>query len=224
MKSIIGKSSYRKSRLHDEKGNLISLKYIFSHMIPALISYIISQFGFRPILPWIPYSAINFLNKIPNKENLCVLEYGSGMSTIWFANNFKNIYSVEDYKPWHSKVLTLINKLRIINIDYNYISTKEDYINFCSKFNILFDLIIIDGSYRSECIKASLKYLRPGGYLYLDDSDKNSINSNETDMRICENILRSLSPNDGCVFEFTDFSPCQFFVKQGMVYIKPKQI
>src|SRR5690349_10957027 len=87
----------RKTRFHDEKGNLVSFPYLVTHGPLALLSLInLKLFGVRAEKPWLSYAAINEIDQFLTPEKT-VLEFGSGMSTIWFAKKSNQVYSVENY-------------------------------------------------------------------------------------------------------------------------------
>ena len=91
-----------------------------------------------------------------------------------------------------------------------------------SQDNIGFDLIIVDGSYRSKCMASAIKLLKPGGIIYLDNSDKDYISGG--DMRLAEDILLDFAQEKHAQFKyFTDFAPAEFFVNQGLIVICPHQ-
>ncbi len=58
-------------------------------------------------IPWFTYPAIEFLKERLTKE-MTVFEYGSGSSTLFFAERVKEIISVETNKEWFNKI---VNKL-----------------------------------------------------------------------------------------------------------------
>ncbi|MHB8173612.1 MAG: O-methyltransferase [Nitrospirota bacterium] len=206
----------RKSRFHDEKGNLISIRNLFYHGPMALMSSILRfVFNYRPALPWISYSAIGKLKDFLNEESV-ILEFGSGMSTIWFARHAKRVYSVEDNVEWYKKVTGLIVGCGIDNVHYRFAEGK-DYYSFMSDQTERFDLIMVDGSNRSDCIRNVMHLLKPGAMIYLDNSDKHSSPSGG-DTRIAEDMLLNLSKDcNGDMQYFTDFAPAQFFVQEGLM-------
>src|ERR1017187_8783871 len=54
-------------------------------------------------LPWMTYPAIEFIRKRV-KPDMSVFEYGSGGSTIWWANQVREVISVEHDRAWFEKV------------------------------------------------------------------------------------------------------------------------
>ena len=50
------------------------------------------------------------------------LEYGSGISTIYFARKTGNLVSIEHDKIWHEHIRTLLAKSKLSNVNYILIS------------------------------------------------------------------------------------------------------
>ena len=216
---IISGDKLRKSRLHDEKGNFATWENVLLHSFPAALTGILRlSVGYRPEKPWIAYSSIKFLENFLSKDSR-VLEFGSGMSTIWYGKHAGEVFSVEDYKPWHDKVSKIIEGKCITNITYKITEDESQYCSFMSNDKKGFDLVMVDGKFRSKCISNASKLVRPGGVLYLDNSDKDSA-PNGGDMRLAESFLRDFAKSTNAeVTEVTDFAPTQFFVQQGL-YVK----
>jgi len=171
--------------------------------------------GYRPELPWIGYTSIDNLNTFLNKDSR-VLEFGSGMSTIWYAKHAGEIFSVEDCRPWYDNVTKIIESKRLSNITYRFAESESEYSEFMSDDTNGFDLVIIDGSCRSKCVAHATKLIKPGGILYLDNSDKDSA-PNGGDMRTAEAHARDFAIDSNAqITEITDFAPTQFFVQQGL--------
>ena len=85
-----------------------------------------------------------------------------------------------------------------------------------------FDLIMVDGSYRSLCVEKSFKLLNNGGIFYLDNSDKDS-SGKGGDMRLAEDLAIKYAKEIGAeVTYFTDFAPTQLFGQQGLMIKKSK--
>jgi 16S rRNA G966 N2-methylase RsmD len=216
LKKILSGDDFHKTRLHDAKGNLVRLDYAIIHGFYAITTGLLRIFwGYRPVLPWIPYSAIKEIEKIINKHSI-ILEFGSGMSTIWLARKCDKVYSVEDSEDWFDIVKEKLERLRLNNVIYE-MRDGNSYIPLSGVVDELFDFIMIDGLYRSACLKFALQKLKPNGYLYLDDTDMDMRVQNG-DMRIAEDYLRGVvNERGGQLVYFTDFSPTQFFVKQGLL-------
>lgn len=118
-------------------------------------------------IPWFTYPAIDFLNQITQKE-WTVFEYGSGNSTLWWSSKVKSVVSVEDNKDWFEEVSKQIpNNARVIY------KCKKEYPSVIQEFpEKEFDVIVVDGSKRNECVKSSISRLKENGILVFDNSDR----------------------------------------------------
>ena len=210
-------SRLRKSRLHDEKGNFVSWPKICTNGPCAFATALLRLgIGYRPPSPWISYTAIRFFKKFLSPQSR-VLEFGSGMSTIWFATHAGEVYSVEAYRPWYEKVDRMIQKRQFKNIHYTFACTEDAYAGFVADDRKGFDLILVDGDWRSSCVSRASHMLRPGGILYLDNSDKDSAPQGG-DMRLAEKLAREFAARmGGSITLITDFAPTQLFVQQGLL-------
>lgn len=126
----------------------------------------------RPI-PWITHKAVLFLYQfIKTHPNAKVLEFGSGSSTIWFAQRTKNLVSVEHSAQWFDevgKILTANPKCSTVKRIFH----KIPYYSVCEGFaDNYFDLILVDGRNRNGCIKHAIRILKHGGVLMLDNAER----------------------------------------------------
>ncbi len=120
-------------------------------------------------LAWITYPALQFLNGLDLKGKN-IYEYGSGNSTLYWANLGANVYSVEDNKTWFEFLKKKTENMKNINISLEI--NKIDFIQNIKKHDMKFDIILIDGEHsRYECAKISLNYLHENGVIILDNSD-----------------------------------------------------
>lgn len=139
----------------------------------------------NPGVPWMAPKAIAYMDKVIDK-NFQMLEWGSGGSTTWFSKRAKHVTSVEDNQSWFERVRRTFEQEKITNIDYRFIPTDHsidqekciqekkipEYVAVVNGFQQdYFDMIIVDGSFRNVCINQSPRFLKPGGYLVLDNSN-----------------------------------------------------
>jgi len=84
-------------RLTDELNQPVPIGRLVRHGPLAVFQACMRlAFGVRPIAPWIPFDAAARLQQyLKSQRNATVLEYGSGMSTIWFAEHAAHVVSVE---------------------------------------------------------------------------------------------------------------------------------
>lgn len=120
-------------------------------------------------IPWVTYPFISFMDTRLDK-GMAIFEYGSGASTMWYSKKVGAVYSVEHDKQWYEDV-----KVVIPSNSYLYYEQLEDngsYANFPVSLKIEFDVIIVDGRDRVNCIHKSIPRLNTGGVIVLDDSER----------------------------------------------------
>lgn len=124
--------------------------------------------GYGEAIPWFTYPAIAFL-KERISGNLDVLEYGSGNSTLFWAQRCKSVTAIEHDEQWYHSLLNA--PLQNIQLHHQPLTPIEGY---CKVETSLqgFHIIVIDGRNRVACCKASVKYLRADGVVILDDSHR----------------------------------------------------
>ena len=121
-------------------------------------------------LPWITYGAIYFLMERILKEH-SVFEYGSGNSTLWFAERAGRIISIEHDKYWYQKLGEKTANLS--NVEYKLLDLASgDYESEILNYNSEFDILFIDGRNRVKCAKTSLKALNDKGVIIWDDTSR----------------------------------------------------
>ncbi|NEO52709.1 MAG: hypothetical protein F6K54_06225 [Okeania sp. SIO3B5] len=123
--------------------------------------------------PMLTPEATNFLeNFLKQKPDANVLEFGSGGSTIWMSKLTKKLISIEHDTKWYKKVKDNLQQDATCNpVDLRLLS--KPYHTVCDKFpQEFFDLIIVDGRDRMKCLEASIKVLKKGGILMVDDAQR----------------------------------------------------
>ncbi len=120
-------------------------------------------------IPWFTYSAIEFISDRLNKK-MSVFEFGSGNSTLFFAKRVGQITSVEHNKEW----LDIISKRSLTNSKILFVNAEhsKEYTAVLKLSNQKYDIIIVDGVYRNECLMESVKHLSQSGVIILDDSER----------------------------------------------------
>ncbi len=119
-------------------------------------------------IPWCTYSFIKFIDK-RLKKNFRVFEFGSGNSTLWYASRVGEIISLENDKNWYDIIQKeLPANARII---YQTLEYNSEYSQTANKQEKKFQLIIVDGRDRVNCIKNSISALTTDGIIVFDNSD-----------------------------------------------------
>jgi hypothetical protein len=204
----------RKTRLHDELGAPVSLSRALRNGPRALGTGLLRLvFGYRPSLPWISYDAQRILGRFLDSGTE-VLEFGSGMSTLWYARHAGHVVSIEDDRTWYDKVGARLSAVG--NIEYRFAPDPDAYVGLAP--DKLYDLIMIDGSWREDCARFAVRHLKPGGIIYLDNSDKGPNMQVTGDIPKARAFLIEFARNEGLpCHEITDFAPTQLFVQRGLM-------
>lgn len=205
----------RVSRFHDEKGNFVDSAGL-PYAIPSIATAAAKRlFGYRPKVPMISYRARRHIGNILRHDSRMV-EFGAGNSTTWFASRAGFVLSVEDLPEWYEHVQRQLERRKIANVRL-VLRTAEDYADLSDMEDQSLDFALVDGTDREGCVKSVVPKLKPGGWLYLDNTDKD-ITYPDGDLRRAEAALHeAVDLRGGSIRCFSDFSPTNFFVEQGML-------
>jgi len=120
-------------------------------------------------LPWVTYSFIDFIeNRL--KKDMIIFEYGSGNSTLYYGAKVKEVHTVEHDLEWFEK----LEKAMPINviIKYTQLEYGGDYAKSSLNSGIKYDIVIVDGRDRVNCMINSLNSIKNNGVIILDDSER----------------------------------------------------
>ncbi len=120
-------------------------------------------------LPWVTYGFIDFISERLTK-NMDIFEYGSGNSSLWYSKRVNSVTSIEHNKQWFEQIRKKMSKN--ININYQELIYGGDYSNYSNKIDKKFDIIIVDGRDRVNCIYNAVNSIRKDGVIVLDDSER----------------------------------------------------
>jgi len=155
----------------------------FRHWTPRyLISRVVEKQYRRthPDLPWLTQTANRMLDTLilPPDQGL---EFGSGRSTLWFANRVNHLTSVEHNPEWYARVSTWLTEKSYQNVDYRLCPGKDHAMNrndLPEYVQIVKDLpgnslefVLVDGIFRDACALLALEKLKPGGFLIIDNAN-----------------------------------------------------
>jgi hypothetical protein len=162
----------------------------------------------RPI-PWFSYPAIEFIES-KLSDNLKVFEFGSGNSTIFFSNRVSSVFAVEHDYNWYNELRKFESeKLKIF---FTQSDSFENYIKPLIVSNSVYDIIVVDGLFRNECVKFSLKNLTEKGIIILDDSERIEY----------DDALNFLKENQFRRLDFWGIAPIVFHTKCTSIFYKDK--
>jgi hypothetical protein len=158
-------------------------------------------------LPWVTYSFIDFIKERINKTQH-IFEYGSGSSTIFYAERAGSVTSVEHDKGWFD----MVKNTSPANAEMIFCQLEKDgeYAKKATLLNKKFDIIIVDGRDRVNCCKYSVDALSEDGVLVLDDSEREVYNPARV-------LLKAQGFKE---ISFSGISPGLFYEKATSVFYK----
>lgn len=116
--------------------------------------------------PWLTHPALEIIKGWDLSDKL-VLEWGSGLSTIWWADKCKYVYSIEANPKWFADVVQLKNERGLqgkAEIHFRNVNEGDQTkIDFYTEVPSWYrpNIVIVDGVLRYECILKALTLPRP---------------------------------------------------------------
>lgn len=119
-------------------------------------------------IPWYTYPAVHFLEGRV-RADMEVFEYGSGNSTLWWADRVAHVAAVESDPHW----VELLRPRLPQNVDLRLESADGagTYVSSVTGRGRTFDVVVIDGMERNRCAHACLPALKDGGVILWDNAD-----------------------------------------------------
>jgi predicted O-methyltransferase YrrM len=142
-----------------------------------------------------------------------ILEFGSGMSTVWLASRCGFLHSIESDWKWYAAVSQLLKRGELTPHVRYELRDDRGYCDLAEYADGFFDLCIVDGLRRADCIAQAVSKLRSGGHLYWDNSDfgdGDSLNAGGV-------LMDAVAGRNGTVQYFVGFPPAAFHVCQGVL-------
>jgi hypothetical protein len=120
-------------------------------------------------LPWITYPAIDLLAERVQPD-MSVFEFGSGNSTMWWAQRVAQVTTVEHDENWAAIVADQVPG----NVDFTHIPLEPDgaYCRHAQSTASRFHIIVVDGRDRVNCALQSVGNLRPDGVMVWDNTER----------------------------------------------------
>lgn len=122
-------------------------------------------------LTWFTFAATRHL-AARIQPGLTIFEWGSGASTIFFARRGCRVWAAESDPVWLGLIAQRLEPEQDVQL-LSFDGATDSYVEAvrmgpCEGF----DLIVVDGRRRIDCLRRGIERLRPGGTLILDDSDR----------------------------------------------------
>jgi hypothetical protein len=172
-------------------------------------SLAIAQLG----VPWWTYRSIDVVEEWIAKrpKPVRVFEFGSGASTIWLADRVDSVISVEHHRAFSEVINTeLAKRPNVTHIlieptvaDDPLVGSAKaghermdfhEYVSTLDKTDGVFDLIVIDGRAREECLTRAISRLAPGGLIVFDNSHRRRYVKAIAASGLVERRFRGLTP------------------------------
>ncbi len=164
-----------------------------------------------------------------------MLEYGIGMSTLWLARRAKVVHGIEGAPEWYDTMSERLIKQGSKNVSLYLrdLTAYADRGHGSDEFNrqfagldgvgeLAFDFIVVDGAARWLCVERGLNVLKPGGALYLDDSDADKDWAHYTapsQRKEAQKILlRAEASGLGTCEFFRGLAPATLAAKEGLLF------
>lgn len=155
-------------------------------------------------VPWFTYPAIEYLNQF-NLAGRKVFEYGCGQSTRYWARRGASVWSVDHDEAWYRKVSRDAAPGRTL-----YFGEDDDsYISAIAKAGEMFDIVLIDGILREQCVAPAIAHLAPGGFIILDNADRDVVAG------------RKLRERDFFEVDFSGFGPVNDYAWTTAIFLPP---
>jgi predicted O-methyltransferase YrrM len=174
-------------------------------------------------LPWWSFGAIEHIDALLRRRgsDVTVFEYGSGASTAWLARRCRRVHSVEHDPEWAERARALCRgydnvEVRAIaatpaNRDTRCRSQRagwtglsfDRYVESIRDYPFAFDLIVIDGRCRVECLVEAERKIKDGGLIVFDDSDRRRYRQAIDRTALRRETFRGLVPGLPCPGETT---------------------
>jgi precorrin-6B methylase 2 len=120
-------------------------------------------------LPWYTYSAIDFLSGRITAD-MAVFEFGCGNSTIWWAKRCQSVIAVESSADWVTRVRPLLPQSAVVSHEAESVDGAYAHSVLSGESN--YDVIVVDGIDRNNCLHYALSMLRLDGVVVWDNSDR----------------------------------------------------
>ena len=151
-----------------------AIGYFFRHPVKFFkrATFKVKQFT-DPYHPTLASGAVNYLkNELKKNPNWVIGEWGSGRSTIWFAGKARKVVSVEHDSKWHKATVEKAAELGIKNVAIKHVPNEVSKYSGALRGEGPFDIVLVDGNFRKECAAEVRSLIKPGGYIILDDADR----------------------------------------------------
>jgi Glycosyl transferase family 2 len=123
-------------------------------------------------IPWYSYPCIDFLKHRPY-EGRVILEFGGGQSTLWWARRASRVVTLEGDRAWYERIArTMPSNVELHHVDDdNPASCAQQVQEVLQRSSYdTYDVIVIDGLWRTEMIDIAMRFVADEGMIVCDDA------------------------------------------------------
>ena len=167
--------------------------------------------------PWFTYPAIEFISQFDFSDKY-IFEYGAGISSLFWSNRSKAVFSVESDRHWFES----LSKNSPSNL---YLFFEDDKLKYCSSIKyqgIKFDVVVVDGLWRNICAEVCTEYLSDDGIIIFDNTDRHYNACNKLQqLGFFQIDFNGLSPINSYASTTSIFIKARNFVQRGFLQPNP---
>jgi hypothetical protein len=163
-------------------------------------------------VPWWTYRAIDAVEGwlAERRHPIRVFEYGSGASTLWLARRADEVITVEHDATFAATLAprleaagnVVLQVVPDVPSDHPVVGSakagygRRDFADYVAAIDAYdtFDLLVVDGRARPECLARGLPHLRGDGLIVFDNSARRRYRAGITSAPVTETRLRGLTP------------------------------
>lgn len=183
------------------------------------------------VYPWFAFQSIRYVEKLL-RPDMKIIEYGGGYSTLWWASRVSAVTTVERSKDWSEEIKQSLRKHHLKNVELrtfdkfpdasegelelNYDSLRplvDEYISSPHEPRHSCDVLVVDDVFRNAVVEGALHFLKPGGFLILDDSERERHKP----------VMERLTLDGWSSAHFFGSAPYHFHEKQTTIWFKPAE-
>jgi hypothetical protein len=120
-------------------------------------------------LPWMNYPVVRLLED-RLRSDFELFEYGSGYSTGFYARLVRSVTSVEHEESWYREMGRRVPEN--VKLIFQREDSDGNYCRSIAETRRRYDVVIVDGRDRVNCIVQSIPCLTDRGIIVLDDAER----------------------------------------------------
>ena len=165
-------------------------------------------------VPWITFDATRkILKHITTSSTM--FEFGAGNSTLYWARRVASICATENHRGWLEMLRSKIETQQIRNVQLLHGDSEASYVETIAQWpHDYFDVVVVDGAYRRDCVRQAIAHVKPGGLLVVDNTDWHWFR---------EQPLGHV-PRDWKCTAYPGYAPMMGYKSETTIYVRPAEI